>query len=73
MGTYELKTARARRAAAKLEVLLAEVENGRFDLSPDTAQAIGAHIRQTLGAYWNAVGDATRDVSERQSDRRANG
>ena len=73
MGLNELRTACARRAAAKLEVLLAEIEGGRYDMSPDRARAVGAHIRKTLAAYWDSIGDGLHDVSDRPGDRRANG
>ena len=73
MGMNELTSARARRAAAKLEVLLAEIEGGRYELNPDTARGIAAHIRYVLRSYWHALDEGGHPVSERQSDRRANG
>jgi hypothetical protein len=73
MGMNELITARARRAAARLEALLAEIEEGRYALSSETAGAVSAHIRRTLHAYWTAVGEGEHDVSDRPRDRRANG
>jgi hypothetical protein len=72
MGVDEVAFARARRAAARLERCLTELEAGEHDLPPRQVERLATHIRRALEAHGQVTRESAAGSPDAQQHRRAN-